>query len=138
MEKITLEQIDLVMQRSNVSYTDAKEALERTNADVLEAILLLERENKVRNAAGKKCTNDTSKKVKGFFQTLNSTKFKMYKGDTIYINVPSTFAILAILLSFYVSLVVLLIALCYGVKISFVGDNDIAKKANEVVNSFQK
>lgn len=138
MEKITLEQIDLVMQRSNVSYTDAKEALEKTNADVLEAILLLERENKVRNAAGKKCNNDTGKKVKGFFQTLNCTRFKMYKGDTVYISVPSTFAILAILLSFYVSLVVLLVALCYGVKISFVGDNEIAKKANEVVSSFQK
>lgn len=39
---ITLENIDIVRERAGVSYKEAKEALEATNNDVVEAIILLE------------------------------------------------------------------------------------------------
>ena len=49
--KITLEQIDFLRERANVSYREAKEALEETGGDIVEALVMLERQNKV---SGKK------------------------------------------------------------------------------------
>ena len=42
MEKISLEHVDQVIERTGVSYSKAKEALEYSNGDVLEAIIYLE------------------------------------------------------------------------------------------------
>ena len=45
MENITLEQIDLIMKRANVTYTEAKEALEKCGGDTVEALIYLESMN---------------------------------------------------------------------------------------------
>lgn len=45
MDKITLEKVDKVKERAFVSYKEAKEALEQTNGDVLEAIIFIEQMN---------------------------------------------------------------------------------------------
>lgn len=49
MENITLEQVDIVRERCNVSYAKAKEALEISNGDVLEAIIYLEQNQNEEN-----------------------------------------------------------------------------------------
>ncbi|MDF2595632.1 MAG: hypothetical protein K0R69_1973, partial [Clostridia bacterium] len=49
MGTITIEQIDLIMARANVSYAEAKSALEQTNGDVVEALLFLEKEQKIKD-----------------------------------------------------------------------------------------
>ena len=49
MENITLEQVDVVRERCNVSYAQAKEALEACNGDVLEAIIYIEQNQKKEN-----------------------------------------------------------------------------------------
>ena len=41
----TLEKIDEVRKRANVSYGEAKEALESCNGDVVEALIYLEKED---------------------------------------------------------------------------------------------
>ena len=38
--KITLEMVDKVIERTGVSYAEAKEALENSNGDILDAIIL--------------------------------------------------------------------------------------------------
>ena len=43
---ITLEKVDKVRERTGVSYSKAKEALEVSNGDVLEAIIFLEKQSK--------------------------------------------------------------------------------------------
>ncbi|MGL5511822.1 MAG: DUF4342 domain-containing protein [Sporomusa sp.] len=43
---ISLEKIDVIRQRTGVSYREAKEALERNNGNVLETLIELEDENK--------------------------------------------------------------------------------------------
>lgn len=45
MEKITLEKVDKVIERTFVSYKDAKEALEEANGDILDAIIIIEDRN---------------------------------------------------------------------------------------------
>ena len=42
MENITLDKVDAVIERTYVTYAEAKEALETCNGDVLEAIIYLE------------------------------------------------------------------------------------------------
>lgn len=44
---ITLEQVDKLRQKANVSYDEAKSALEATNGDILEALINLEKQGKV-------------------------------------------------------------------------------------------
>ena len=45
--KITLEQIDFLRERANVSYKEAKEALEQSEGDMVEALVMLEKQNKI-------------------------------------------------------------------------------------------
>ncbi len=42
---ITLEAVDQVIERTGVSYKEAKEYLEKTNGDALEAIIMIQEEN---------------------------------------------------------------------------------------------
>lgn len=46
MGEITLEQVDKIRERTNVTYEAAKAALEATGGDMLEAMILLERQGK--------------------------------------------------------------------------------------------
>ena len=132
MATITLEQIDLVMQRANVAYSDAKEALEACNGDVVEALLYLEKTERIQPQP-----KTSSDKVTSFINTLNATTFIMKKKERIYVNVPLSIALIAIILCFHVSVVAIIIALILGVKISIVGENDIATKINSTINDFK-
>ena len=72
MENITLEQIDLIMQRANVSYAEAKEALEQCGGDTVEALLLLEKAHKINSKSN---PNYTTENVKGFISKLHETHY---------------------------------------------------------------
>jgi len=52
--KITIEKVDKLVERADVSYEVAKEALESANGDLLDAVIFLEREGKLGPNAGKK------------------------------------------------------------------------------------
>lgn len=49
---VTLEQVEKLRERANISYDEAKEALEKTNGDILEAIINLEKENRIKEPQG--------------------------------------------------------------------------------------
>lgn len=48
----TLEQVEKLRERANVSYDEAKAALDATNGDLLEALIYLEKQGKVRAPEG--------------------------------------------------------------------------------------
>lgn len=48
----TLEQVEKLREKSNVSYDEAKAALDETNGDLLEAIIYLEKQGKVTKPSG--------------------------------------------------------------------------------------
>lgn len=85
---VNLEQIDQLRQRANVSYEEAKDALERCGGDMVEALIYLEKINKV---GGKSYTNaadgfvDTVKKL---FRQGQETRFVIKKEENSVINVP--------------------------------------------------
>ena len=45
---VKLELIDELRKRANVSYEDAKDALEKCNGDIVEALIYLEKQNKTK------------------------------------------------------------------------------------------
>lgn len=89
--EITLEKVDKVKERTGVSYAAAKAALEATNGDVLEAIILIEKgtEEKAKSTEGKTETVDELKAwLKDLIEKGNVSRIKVSKdGDTI-VDVP--------------------------------------------------
>ena len=136
MANITLEQIDLIMQRANVSYAEAKEALEQCNGDVVEALLYLEKAERIQPQ--NQSTASSGDKVTSVINKLNATKFIMKKKERTYVNVPLSVALIAIIICFHVSIIGIVIALILGVRISIIGENDIANKINSTIDEFKR
>ena len=134
MENITLEQIDLIMQRAKVSYAEAMEALEHCNGNVVEALLYLEKRDGIKTHKPVSSTD----KVASFIDKLNATAYIMKKKDRTYVNVPLSVALIAIILCFHVSIVTIIISIIFGVKISIIGENDIANKINSTIDDLKK
>lgn len=137
MENITLEQIDLIMQRANVSYSEAKEALEQTNGDIVEALLLLEKNEKIKVDSHQKSAAHREQ-INNFISKLNATSFIMYKHERCFIDVPLSIAILSALFCLPFSIVAIVLALVFGVRISIKGENDLATKINSTFDQFTK
>ena len=79
-----IEMVERLHEKANISYTDAKDALERSGWDMLEALVLLEREGKIdpltastSSADGETAyetvtaTASKSKKENGFHEAMN-------------------------------------------------------------------
>ncbi|MDD2481343.1 MAG: DUF4342 domain-containing protein [Lutispora sp.] len=49
---VTLDQVEKLRQKADVSYDEAKAALEETNGDILEAVINLERQNRIKTPEG--------------------------------------------------------------------------------------
>ncbi len=91
---ITLENIDLLRERANVSYQDAKEALERCNNDIVEALVYLEQGHKVKPEKKSSCEGKFFAKVKAVVKKGNETKLIISGKEDILINIPVTAAVL--------------------------------------------
>ena len=96
MENITLEQVDVVRERCNVSYAQAKEALEACNGDVLEAIIYIEKNQKKENSETKDneytfnaiSMEELKNLIKGLIEKGNVTRIKIKKDDKEILDIP--------------------------------------------------
>ena len=79
-----IEMVERLHEKANISYTDAKDALERSGWDMLEALVLLEREGKIDSLTASTSSADgeadyetvtatasKSKKANGFYEAMN-------------------------------------------------------------------
>ena len=79
--EITLEMIDAVRERTGASYSEAKEALEKSEGSVVDAIVLLE------NKSGVK-TDEIIEKIKALVKEGNVNKIRVKRGDQVLLTVP--------------------------------------------------
>ncbi|WP_238915194.1 DUF4342 domain-containing protein [Clostridium sp. YIM B02555] len=96
MEKITLEKVDVVRERTGVSYEKAKEALEKSEGEVLDAIIYIEKTEGL--SGNEKSSDDVNKsavsveELKAWFkQTIdkgNVTRIKIKKDDNVLVDIP--------------------------------------------------
>lgn len=87
--EITLEKIELVKDRTGVSYKEAKEALEAADGSVMDAIIAIEETVDI-NKGGKtnEFVNDTMDKVKEMVKKGNVSKIAVKKGGETIVNIP--------------------------------------------------
>lgn len=131
--EISLEKIELVKDRTGVSYKEAKEALEKVDGNVVEAIISIEGDINIapRNRAESQ-TSDLVDRVKGILKKGNVSKVVVKKdGDTI-LNIPVNLGILGVVLFPWATLITSVVAL--GTKCSI----EIVKVDGEVVHLSEK
>lgn len=88
MNEITLEKIDVVRERTGVSYSEAKEALEANNANVVDAIIYIEK-NKKSALDGIYTTKDEFLTwIKDLINKGNITRIKIKKEDKVLVDMP--------------------------------------------------
>lgn len=133
---INIEQIDLLRKRANVSYEEAKEALEKNNYDLVEALVYLEQKNKTKSF---KNTSSFIAKLKNLFKKSMEYKFLVYKESNIAVKLPLLIFMLFLVFACPITLIGLLLGLIYGWKIKFL-KKDSELKFNGVIekinNSF--
>lgn len=98
---IRLEDIDVVRERTNASYTTAYEALEKCNGNVVKAIMLLENggkaapsfeseknEGSTADSTIEKSFNEVIEKVIAAIKEGNVNKVELLKNDKVVLSVP--------------------------------------------------
>ena len=97
--EITLEKIELVKDRTGVSYKEAKEALEFAGGNVVDAIIYIE-ENIDNDYTGgdKKVVGRIVDTVKEAVRKGNVTKIRIFHGEDLILNLPVTFGVVGTVL----------------------------------------
>ncbi|WP_139904076.1 DUF4342 domain-containing protein [Clostridium thermarum] len=89
MSEITLEKVDMIRDRTGVSYTVAKEALEVCNGDVLEAIVFIENNSKNKGSFYQ-TKEEFINWVKDIVNKGNVTRIRIKKDDKVLVDLPIT------------------------------------------------
>lgn len=97
MEKVTLEKVDMVKERTGATYEQAKEALEICEGDVLEALIYIEKiqsisEDNNGSSKGEDSSTISIEELKTWFKQIiekgNVTRIKIKKDDNELIDIP--------------------------------------------------
>lgn len=98
--EITLEKIELVKDRTGVSYKEAKEALEKAEGSVVDAIIDIEEsiDVKAKSKLGEQSAIIVEK-VKAAIKKGNVSKIIVRKGDDVMLNLPVSVSIIGSVLA---------------------------------------
>ena len=97
MEKVTLEKVDMVRERTGVTYEKAKQALEASEGDVLEALIYIEKTQDTSKNEGSKGEFESKTAVsieelkawiKQIVEKGNVARIKIKKDDAELIDIP--------------------------------------------------
>jgi lipopolysaccharide/colanic/teichoic acid biosynthesis glycosyltransferase len=131
---VRMENIDELIRRTNVSYEVAKDALEKCNDDLLEALVYLEKQNMVKPAAAREDKESLWDKFKNLVRKGNNTKFIIRKKEVNVISVSVTFAVIITIIAPYITFFGLVAALFTGHRIKFEGKDFELGKVNEMMD----
>ena len=155
-----IEKVERLREKANVSYEEAKAALEQTGGELLDAIVLLERQGKVKEPAHSNFSTEYEEQkeyikvrdkveeqensapsmgrtigrlFRGLIRFIKQTTFIVTKGEDTVFTMPTL--VFALLLFFFWEVLapVMVIALFFGVRYSFEGEEE-AEKANSILH----
>ncbi len=150
---ITLEQVEKLTQVTGVSYAEAKQALEETQGDMLEAVLLLERQEKVKgptnggftssqkqNAQQKpKAENQSFAKfvewLKHILHLGNTNDFVVYREMRDTLAIPLTIFVVLLIVAFWIVFPLLIVGLFFNYRYKFAGPNFKDDKVNQTLET---
>ncbi len=108
---ISLDKIDIIMERANVSYQEAQEALERNHGDLVDTLIDLEKKDKLKKeitrSEKKHYGNTVVERMIEQFKIMHSYEFLIKKQKQMILKLPLTIAALLIVLAFPFSLIFL-------------------------------
>ncbi len=136
--KVTLEQIDELRNRVNVSYEEAKHTLEKNDGDLIKSIIELEKKK------GRRNDNHHHSNFTSFTNRLLALKMsvKSKDGNTL-LDVPLVLVLAGLVLAFWVVIPALMLAVITSCKIkvyrdkNFVDVNHIKRNVKETVEKIK-
>lgn len=157
-----IEKVEKLREKADVNYADAKDALERSDWDILDAMILLESEGKVPTqqsivevsyttredeheskqdhsaAGGRAGFGDL---IRRFFRWLgkviklgNANDLIVDKNGEVIIKMSSTVFVILLILGFYIIIPLMVVGLFFGFRYSFAGPN----LGKETINNFMR
>lgn len=85
-----LEKIDMIVERMGVSYKEAKEALEKANGNVVDALIYIEEKRKSWTESFTVAGTEVMDKIKDLIKKGNVTKIRIKKDDKVLLEIPVT------------------------------------------------
>lgn len=141
--EITLEKIELVKDRTGVSYKEAKEALEATDGSVVDAIIAIE--ETINLKSGNKASefaDETVEKVKELVKKGNVTKISIKRDDETLINIPINVGIIGTIIAPWGIIAAAVAAFGFRCKIELTKDDgsvvDVSQKAETLANDVKE
>ena len=155
-----MEKVERLREKANVSYEEAKAALEQTGGELLDAIVLLERQGKVKEPAHSTFSTEYEEQkeyikvrdkveeqensapsmgrtigrlFRGLIRFIKQTTFIVTKGEDTVFTMPTLIFVLLLFFFWEVLAPVMVIALFFGVRYSFEGEEE-AEKANSILH----
>lgn len=142
METITLEKIDIVKERTGVSYTDAKEALEECDGDVVNALIYIEAKQKIANKFNMDDMYTTKEEfltwMKETLKKGNVTRIKIKKDQTVIMDIPVNAGIAVGIVGYFIMPTLLAIGVFAAVITKVTIEITKADGTVEVVNTIIK
>lgn len=157
-----IEKVEKLREKANINYADAKDALERSNWDILDAMILLESEGKVPTQRSIVEVSYTTKEdeqeskrdhsaagdrtsfgdvVRRFFRWLgkiirlgNANDLIVEKNGEVIIKMSSTVFVILLVLGFYIIIPLMIVGLFFRFRYSFDGPNLGKETINNVMH----
>jgi len=134
--EITLEKIELVKDRTGVSYREAKEALEATEGNVVDAIIKIEDE--INAKVGAKLSDNGAKiveKIKEYVRKGNVSRITIKREGEVILNIPVTVGVVGTVLAPWLTVIGSIVALGMKCEILLTKDDgtviDLSSKVSE-------
>ena len=124
---INLEQIDELRKRANVSYEDAKNALEQCEGNLIEALVYLEKQNKIKPEEQPCNGSKIFKKIKKLIKKGNETKLIVKKEETVVLNICVTLCVIITIVAtpFVIGALILALATNHKIRIQKKNHEDL-------------
>jgi len=114
MAQYTFEDIEILRQKSGISYEEAVNLLEYHNGSLARSLVDLEKNGRLRNAKPNPYGNHHKKHGHNVFNYLFLLRVKVFKGDTPIINLSVLFLIFAVLIASWLVILSAIAALLMG------------------------
>jgi hypothetical protein len=135
---ITLEIIDELRERTNVTYSEAKEALESCNGELVESIIYLEEKGVSSSKSSCSKKKDFNKKTKSFFSAITNVNFDLLKKGKVILRLPLLIFIIMAIIGLPFVIVGLIISVFIGYKIEFTKNGESFKEVNDTINKMSE
>ena len=123
------EKVELLREKANVTYEEAKDALKACNGDMLDAMVYLEKLGKVRpTVVEKTCKREKVREnASSFGQKLKNNFLRVERNGEEIMKLPLWAMLLILIFAWHISITVVVVSLFFDVRYSIGGKDDMTE-----------